>query len=806
MQDNTVIISSGLNRFDVNWKNHKITWQQLVDKIAVTRRTSETMAEYLSFSPSKQDAIKDIGGFVGGYIEGGNRLVTSVKYRTVITLDIDSAPSAPDIWLDFKLMYGCAGLLYSTHKHRPESPRLRLVLPLNRKVSPEEYEAIARRVAVDLGMEYFDRTTFQPSRLMYWPSTAMDGEYLCWTAEGNSLNAEELLSTYPDWQDSSSWPRHPLEDRDRQRSQDKQGNPLEKPGIIGAFCNVHSISSAIATYLSEVYISCTMADRYTFTGGSTSAGLVVYDDLFAYSHHSTDPASGKLCNAFDLVRLHRFGALDIAAEPGCPINRLPSYGAMQDLGSQDVEVRKWIGRKRQQEAADVFGHDADEIKEDPQDEDADADAWMEQLATDRKGNPYETIDNIIIVLRHDKRLKGRIAYDEFACREIVRKSLPWRKIKGTSWWIDRDDAGLRHYLERIYEITAAQKIRDALEMIFLENAFHPVQQYLDRIKWDGQARLDELFIDYMGAADTPYTRAVTRKTFVGAVARIKEPGCKFDYITTLVGDQGIGKSTLFREMGGVWYSDSFAGVNADSNKSFEQLQGTWIMEIAELAGVKKAEVEAIKHYISKQEDRYRPAYGHRVAYYPRQNIFVGTTNEKRGFLRDDTGERRTWPVLCGEQEPIYSVFKDLSGEEIDQLWAEAKHYYEQGEPLYLGELEPDARKIQEAFKVKDEREEVIAAYLETPLPESWPAMSITARQQYLRDEEQYKDGNIVRTRVCVAEIWCELFGGNFKDMTSNNTKHVHSLLSRVQGWIPSNKSIRFPIYGKQRAYIRGDNG
>lgn len=800
MQDQTIIIASGSSRFDTNWKNHKITWGQLVEKIRNTRRTNETVAEYLALSPGKQDAIKDIGGFVGGYIEGGHRLNTSIKYRTVLTLDVDSGDN--HLWQDFTLMFDSAALVYSTHKHRPESPRLRIVVPLSRRVSPDEYEAVARKVADKVGMDYFDPTTFQPSRLMYWPSTPRDGEYLFQVITGDSLDVDKILDEYADWKDTGTWPSHSREVRSRERSKDKQGNPLEKPGLIGAFCNVYSISGCISEYLSDVYEGCATTDRFTFVGGSTSAGLVVYDDLFAFSHHSTDPASGLLCNAFDLVRVHKFGALDLEADPGCPANRLPSYKAMQDLASQDLNVRRWIGRQRQQEAGKVFGSDLEVLEAEVSGDDD----WMEQLDTDRKGNPHETIDNILIILRHDKRLKGRIAYDEFAHRKIVRKSLPWRKITGRGWWIDRDEAGLRHYLERIYEITAVQKIKDALEMNFLENSFHPVRQYLDGLKWDGERRLDELFIDYMGAADTEYTRAVTRKTLTAAVARIYQPGCKFDYVPVLVGAQGIGKSSLFREMAGVWFSDSFSGVGTDSNKAFEQLQGTWIMEIAELAGLKKADVEPIKHYISKQEDRYRPAYGHNVEYHPRQNIFVGSTNDKDGFLRDDTGDRRFWPILCHEQEPVYSVFKDLSEDEINQLWAEAKHYYEQGEPLYLGDLEPEARKMQEAFKVKDERTAVIAAYLETPLPENWSAMSIGARQQYLKDEELYKDGNTLRTRVCVAEIWCELFGGSFRDMTSNNTKHIHSLLSRVPGWIQTNKSARFSIYGKQRIYIRSENG
>lgn len=803
--DGTIVVATGASRWETAWKNHKITWSQLVNKLKDTHRTLETVAEYRKLAVSKQDQIKDIGGFVGGFIDGGHRLAGSIKYRTLLTLDLDYADT--DFWQDFTLQYQVAAALYSTHKHTPDSPRYRLVLPLDRAVSAEEYEAIGRRLAGNLGMALFDPTTFQPSRLMYWPSTSKDGQYVFETRDRIWLSADEVLGEYADWKDSSTWPVHPAQEKIRSRSQAKQGEPIEKPGLIGAFCSVHGIVGAIEKYLSDVYLPCDhMPGRYTFTGGSTSGGLVIYDDKYAYSHHSTDPAGNRLCNAFDLVRLHLHGAKDLDAEPDTPINRLPSNGAMLDLAGADPGVKQFLGAQRLTKAREVFDIEpieegADGGQSRAQEGSTPNNDWMEQLSTDRKGKPLETIDNILVILRHDPAMKGRLAYDEFTRQHIVKKSLPWRKIERVrDWWNNTDEAGLRHYLESVYEITAIQKIRDGLDLIMYENRFHPVKDYLGRVAWDGQSRLDELLIDYMGAEDSAYTRAATRKCLTAAVARIYEPGIKYDYVLTLVGDQGQGKSTLFRELAGVWFSDSFSGVQ--NKEAFEQLQGVWIMEIAELAGIRKAEVEAIKHYITKQIDSYRPAYGRVVEHYPRQSILIATTNAKQGFLRDDTGDRRFWPITTMVQEPSYNVFDDLSGAEIDQIWAEAVHRYKAGEPLYLKELEPEAKKVQEAHKVYDERVAIIAAYLEMPLPETWPHMNILERQLYLKDEEQYKTGTILRKKVCVAEIWCELFGGNFKDMNSNNTKGVHSMLTQVRGWSAYNSTLVFPIYGKHRAYVR----
>lgn len=804
--DGQIVIATGANRFETGWKNRKINWSQLVNKLAGTFRSRETVVEYGAMTPRNRDMIKDIGGFVGGFIEGGHRLIGSIKYRTLLTLDLDNA--TPDVWTNVLLDFNCAAVLYSTHKHTPAAPRYRLVLPLNRQVSAEEYEALARMIAGKLGIGLFDPTTFQPSRLMYWPSTPSDGQYVCEQADLPWLDVDSVLELYLDWKDSSSWPVHPMLDKIRKRSADKQGDPRQKPGLIGAFCSTYDIEAVIGTYLEQQYVPADhMPGRYTFSGGSTSGGLVIYENLWAYSHHSTDPAGGKLCNAFDLVRLHLFSQLDTDAEADTPVNRLPSYAAMLDLAGADAGVKKHIGQRRMDSAREAFGEVEDEPEpgneEKGQSGDTHCDEWLGQLATDRKGKYVETIDNVLLILRNDPRLKGRIVYDVFAREVKVVKRLPWRKPKrGEEWYTDKDDAGLRHYLEKVYGLTAVQKIRDALDMLLLECSRHPVREYLDGLQWDGQNRLEEVLIDYLGAEDTPYVRAVTRKALTGAVARVMEPGCKFDYVLTLVGAQGQGKSTLFSKLAGGWFSDSFAGVNADNNKSYEQLQGTWIMEIAELAGVRKAEVEAIKHYVSKQVDSYRPAYGRRLEHYPRQNIFVATTNEALGFLRDDTGDRRFWPVPTMKQTSIYDLFTELTPAEIDQIWAEAVVRYQAGEVLHLQELEAEAKKMQEAYKVKDERVDVIAAYLDTPLPETWGNMTIHERQLYLKDEEEYKQGTVRREKVCVAEIWCELFGGTYKDMTSNNTKNIHAMLNRVQGWSYTDKSIRFSIYGKHRAYVR----
>ncbi|MFA9212971.1 MAG: hypothetical protein ACEQSR_03890 [Candidatus Methylacidiphilales bacterium] len=210
----------------MNWRNKEMLWSELVEKLSETHYTAETHAEYLAAKKPRQDEIKDVGGFCGGFLTGGRRKASNVLHRQLLTLDIDFGNTS--FWEDLTLIYGAAAVVYSTHKHSPDSPRLRLIMPLDRPVRPDEYEAIARRIAGVLNIELFDPTTFQPERLMYWPSTSKEAVYEFQYQDGVWLNADEILATYRDWQDSSEWPVSKRVDKILQRSMQKQGDPLEK--------------------------------------------------------------------------------------------------------------------------------------------------------------------------------------------------------------------------------------------------------------------------------------------------------------------------------------------------------------------------------------------------------------------------------------------------------------------------------------------------------------------------------------------------------------------------------------------------
>ena len=787
--DKALDIALGNSRKTKTWKNKAVQWSELLDRLSATTRTPETVAEYRAMGRDQQSDIKDVGGFVGGYCNNGSR--SDIRFRSVLCLDADFADG--DLWPDWELLYGKAAAVYSTHKHTPEKPRLRLVVPLSRNVDADEYQAIGRRVAANLGIDKFDDTSYQPQRVMYWPSTSQDGEYIFHYTDAPLLDPDEVLATYHDWKDVSAWPTSSREAAQPKKAASKQKDPLEKGGLVGAFCRAYfPIDEAIAAFV-PAYQPCDEPNRYTYTEGSTAAGVVIYEDgKFSYSFHGTDPASGQTVNAWDLVRLHLFHDLDACIGPDTSATLRPSYKAMVDLATNDKRVTAQIVADRSAEALADF--DAPVAESTPEEKD-----WREKLKVTDKGAIAQTIENAVIILRHDPKLKDCLALNEMEHNIVARKSLPWRKVKGTSQWVDADDAALRFYMERVYGIASKDRIFDAVNVVASENKFHPVRDYLDACTWDGVPRVETLLVDYLGAEDNAYTRTVTRKALVAAVARIYRPGCKFDYMLTIRGQQGLGKSALIAKLGGKWFSDSFTTMQGKD--AYEQVQGVWIMEVGELAGMRKAEAETIKLYISKQVDRFRPAYGRRLQEFPRQCIFIGTTNETQ-FLRDTTGNRRFW-VVDTPNKPAKDMWEDLTPEVIKLIWAEAVELYRAGEDLFLPRsLESVAREVQEAYEEENPRAGIIADYLDRQLPAGWEDMDLYSRRNWLEGDAE---GVAKRQTVCILEIWAEALSGNPDKLDRYAIKEIRDIMTGLPEWRRSgNKRTTIRPYGRQRYYERSE--
>ena len=783
--DKTLDIATGTSRKTKTWKNRPMQWSELLERLSQETRTPETVAEYKAMGRNQQSDIKDVGGFVGGYCNNGSR--SDIRFRSVLCLDADFADA--DLWPDWELIFGCAAAVYSTHKHTPEKPRLRLVIPLSRNVDTDEYQAIGRRVASVLGIDKFDDTSYQHQRMMYWPSCSQDGEFFFRYCDAPFLDADKELATYHNWRDVSSWPTSSREAEQPKKAASKQKDPLEKGGLVGAFCRAYyPIQEAIEAYV-PAYQPCAEPNRYTYTEGSTAAGVVIFEDgKFSHSFHGTDPASGQTCNAWDLVRLHLFNDLDADCNPDTSPASRPSYKAMSDLATKDKRVAAQIVTDRTAEAlADLSAP----MEETPPGED-----WREKLKVTDKGGIAQTIENVVIILKHDPLLAGCLALNEMDHNIVARQSLPWRAVTGTSQWVDTDDAVLRYYLERVYGIASKDRIFDAVNVVATENRFHPVRDYLNGCTWDGVPRVETLLVDYLGAEDSPYTRAVTRKALVAAVARVYRPGCKFDYMLTIRGAQGKGKSALIGKLGGQWFSDTFSTMQG--KEAYEQVHGVWIMEVGELAGMRKAEAETIKLYISKQVDRFRPAYGRRLQEFPRQCIFIGTTNETQ-FLRDTTGNRRFW-VVDTPNEPTRDMWEELTPDTVAQIWAEAVELYKKGEKLYLTrELERAAREVQEAYEEENPRAGIIADYLDRLLPPGWEDMDLYSRRSFL---EGKAEGTTQRQTVCILEIWAEALGGNPDKLDRYGIKEIRDIMTTLPGWKRSGDRRNIRPYGRQRYYER----
>ena len=784
--DKTLDVALGNSRKTKTWKNKTMTWSELLNRLAQTTRTPESVAEFKAMTRSRQSDIKDVGGFVGGYCNNGSR--SDIRHRSVLCLDADFADG--DIWPDWELLFDRAAAVYSTHKHTPEKPRLRLVVPLARNVSPDEYQAIGRKVAETLGIDKFDDTSYQPQRVMYWPSTSQDGEFYFRYLDAPLLDPDEVLATYYDWKDISSWPVSSRVAEVTKKTTAKQKDPLEKGGIVGAFCRAYyPIQEAIEAFI-PTYQPCDEPNRYTYTEGSTAAGVVIYDDKFSYSFHGTDPASGQTCNAWDLVRLHKFSELDADCDPDKPATSRPSFKAMTELAVNDKRVSAQVVADQMAEAEADFDvlDDVTETKD-----------WTKQLKLTDKGVIAQTIGNVVVILRHDPKLAGAVALNEMTHNIVARKDLPWRKVDDTSQWIDADDAALRFYLERVYGISSKDRIFDAVNVVATENKYHPVRDYLDACTWDGVQRVETLLIDYLGAEDTDYTRAVTRKTLAAAVARIYNPGCKFDYMLTLRGRQGLGKSAIIAKLGGQWFSDSFTTVQGKD--AYEQVLGVWLIEVGELAGMKKAEAETIKLFISKQSDRFRPAYGRRTQEFPRQCVFIGTTNEEQ-FLRDTTGNRRFW-VVDTPNTPAKDMWTELTPETVRLVWAEAKEIYKQGEALRLPkELEELAREVQESYELENPRVGIVHDYLERLLPEDWNERDLYSRRQWLETDLV---GTVQRETVCTLEIWAEALNGSPDQLDNYKSKEIRDIMTRLTDWQhQGNKKKTIKPYGRQKYFKRRD--
>ena len=669
--DGYLTISTGLSRRETDWKTKKLTWGELCEQLSSTRYTDETEAEYAAMDRTTRGDVKDVGGFVGGELTSGQRKNGNVRSRQLLALDADFG--TPDLWGEYQMMFDWACLMHTTHSHTASSPRYRMFFPLTRSVSAVEYEAIGRRVAQEIGIELFDDTTYQAARLMYWPSTPKDGEFKVWTMDAPWIDPDEILSTYSDWRNVAEWPVSSRRTQELHQYAAKQQNPLEKKGIVGAFCRTYTVPQAIERYLPGAYTETDDARRWTYTGGSTVGGLVIYDgDLFAYSHHDTDPAGGQLCNAFDLVRVHLYGKL----------SKEQSFEEMRKLCSADKAV---------QDALDEIIHaNATKVFSDPEGRDTlvrrDSD-YTEQ------GNAIRLKDRCGDVLRYQSGLgwcawdgqvwetgaEGRAWYlvmrqaDELGMEaermmqlaprgEGKEKTPEQREAERAYAWAQR----CRSCSNQRNTLTAASKLMDAGNI----DEFDPEPWQLNTPAGVVDLRTGEMrehessfmctkitsvapsirpapkwkeFLHQVTGGDAEFEKYLQMVAGMACVGKVYEEGLVISY-----GPGSNGKSTLFA----VWQEllGSYSGTirnevlmgnrNGSEVQGAAQLRGLRLVVTSELEESARMNLSLLKRLTSRDRISARPLYQEPVEFTPTHTLILHTNHLPRLSSCDDGTKRR----------------------------------------------------------------------------------------------------------------------------------------------------------------------
>ncbi len=762
---------------DKKYKNLEMTWDDIITRNRNPIRTTETIKEYPKLSKARRDDAKDQGGFVGGWLKNGIRKNGHITCRTLGTLDADHIPEGEDfIEKASSALSDHTYFIYSTHSHTPKSQRYRIVILFSREVSEDEYPALMRMIAKEIGMDYFDDSTYQANRMMYWASCSSNADFFFTDHPGTPLSPDAYLAKYQDWRDVTQWPTSSRQSEVIKKSIKGQQDPLTKEGVIGAFCRTyHPIDEAISTFLSDIYEPSVVEGRYDFIPADSSAGVVIYDDKFIFSHHASDPASGKLLNAFDLVRIHLYGDDDSKK----------SYYAMEDQASKDEHVKLLMVKEKQAHASMEFSAEDDE--------------WKKKLVYERRSTVIQnSVWNLNLILNNDANF-ANFGFNELAGRVQVTGPLPWTRPEGNSFWRDADTAQMKSMIDINYTPFSSRNYDVSFMKVVDDRRFHPIGDYLAGLpEWDGKKRVEDLFIRYLQADDTPYVRAVTRKTFAAAIARIYRPGTKFDSIPVLDGEQGIGKSSIVKDLiPSQYYSETLSITDMNDKSGAEKLQGFWIIEIGELAGMKKADIEKVKAFLSTSDDKYRPSYGRSVESHPRQCIIIGTVNGERGYLRDITGNRRFWIIKVRQKEQ--KITWKFTQKDRDQFWAEAKVIWESGEKLFLeDDFIPEARQAQQEAMESDDRGGLVREYLNTLLPNNWDQLDLGQRRDYLSGFNN-GGGTIKRDVVCNMAIWCECFGKDPATMRKIDSYEIAAIMQKMDNWGKSERT-NFHIYGRQRSY------
>ena len=806
------------------------------------KRTKEKYNEYVNADKNTKLQLKDVGGYIGGETQGNKRTNGIRIRRQLLTLDIDT--KLPNIleYLQRNVPYYC--IVHSTHSHSPQENRLRLIFPLSREVNEDEYEALGRRIAYSVEnakhetlQGLFDETTFQANRLMFFPSAPIDGEYICElmnldmsSEEQMIIDVDKVLDSYLDKNDIYEWFKPEKKDDTQIGKSALEGkNPLKAKGLVGAFNRTYTVSQAIEKFLPHIYKK-ERNGRYTFIGGeSFGGGITLANDTIFYSHHGTDPANLYYRNAFDLVRIHKFGSFDTAFTPEKELEKdilekTESFSKMIEFcrGIPEViehsESNIALNQRLEKQESYVNEHFTDENKTKPQETtEANSKSWLVQLDGIKSSS-----SKLDVIFKNDDIIGNLFYFDTFRANICFQHKPFWHRdfVDGQAIQ-DKDMAHIRVHLDKVYNIRGEKVIDDAVVVEADKIQKNKVLDFFETLKWDGTPRLENFFEEFFKVAPNPFTKAALKHWLVGAVSRIYRAGAPMDLLLIIKGKQGIGKSLFFKKLATIdfgkpsdhLYSDT--KIDFDKAKdSYEQLEGIWIYEWKELAGMNMSEQESIKAFVDKTEDKFRRSYGRRNVEIKRRVAFGGSTNDTTP-LRDRTGNRR-FLVLESQLKQNQCLIKDatkFTQEYRDQMIAEAIQLYKSGFDIFQWS-EEEMRwwdRSNESNLAENDLLGSIQSYLQMKRPQTWYSMSVEEMVRYL-DEYDFQNNKTNSSlwsemllqpteRVCIQEIWKVAL--RQRDITINRY-HRELIVAALEqlGWGLEKTQQRFGVFGHQAPVIK----
>lgn len=841
------------NRFETTGKLMSRTFADIYFGLKHNVKKSKyTYREYMSSDRNTQAKIKDVGGFIGGKTDGSRRINGIKIERDLLTLDIDT--DKPNVLEYIKRNFHYYGLIYSTHSHSPEKNRFRIVAPLSRTVNADEYEAVGRRIAFyvenakyETFPDLFDETTFQANRLMFLPSVSIDGEYICellnldiMAEEQFIIDVDKILDDYEDYKDIYEWYK-PQKADVTQIGSDViiNKNPLKAKGMVGAFNRTYTISETIDTFLSDIY-TLEKNGRYTYNGGdSFGGGIVLNNDRIFYSHHGTDPANMYYRSAFDLVRIHKFGSFDGDFTPEKEIqddffDKTDSFRKMVELAKtipevventeRNLDLRKKLEQKSEEIEKNFLSDDKEIIEltvnHDDEDEEENSKKWLVHL-----DGIKSKAGQLSVILANDEFVGNLFYFDTFRDNICFKRKAHWHgyDFKIGQPLTDKDLSHIRVYLDSVYGIIGERIIDDAIVVEADKDKRNGVLDWLESLEWDGEERIEGFFPKFFKTKDNPFMRVGFKHWLVGAISRIYQAGSPMDLVLIIKGKQGIGKSLFFKRLAtpkfSVQQEHLYSDTKIDFNKSkdsYEQLEGIWIYEWKELAGMNMSDQESIKAFVDKTEDKFRRSYGRRNVEIKRRVAFGGTTNEKTP-LRDRTGNRRFIVYESNlAQHECYINKEDIFSEEYrDQLLAEAIHLYKSGYNIFKW-TEEELKWWEFANEESTEENDLygeIENYVNMKKPNSWYSMSEFEMKNYInsydfdshRQTNTIYDGILLKRsdKTCIKEIWTVALGRNEPTINRFHRDLITQALEK-SGFNITKRYTRFGWLGSQMTAERID--